>query len=749
MNLSGTDINENGQPDLVELLYPAAATLPPEGDEDEDGLSNKEERQAITDPFDARSRLQARIRGSDEDNGVLEVTVTSVPGRQYGLWFSSDLERWRRIGVAETAFSDHMTVAIDRQALMGREDERGFLRFAVTDIDTDGDGLDDALENYLGFDPANRNSARSAVAGGDYEQFRSLLDGGNREGGLFGTSQRGVPSPEQASRFLAQASFGPSGEKITAFRNLGPGAYGQWIADQIAVRPSYLRTYIDRLALRMSSDAAKSGGQPNPIFPHFVTRQTDFAMFRENVNTVWMRQALFAPDELRQRVAWALSQIVVVGPRCNSYGIAAADWYDTVIEHALGNYRDLLYDIAVHPWMGWYLSHLDNRKADPFINRFPDENFAREIMQLFSIGLWELNMDGTRKLDASGEPIPAYDNGDIVHLARVFTGLELREGARGQSAFAQAPMQMNEDEHDRGDAFSSFGYDSSEKRFLGAVLPTFANDPGRKGLDDVSAAIDVLIDHPNCPPFISKTLIQHLVTSNPSPAYVERVARVFAGEDGHRRGDLGATVRAILLDREARGLAAMLHPESGRLKGPMLRIASLARAFEAGSETSSLHDLNGIQFWSPRKDVLFGELLQYPFEYPSVFNFYETGYSRPGEIRERGLVSPEFAIMNPLTATTLPNRLWSFVEDGFHDAHPDVTPPFRIRIEPLKDLSEDTEQLLDRINLLLCHGMLSPGGRKTMREALSGYAPGTGQWRNRIELAISLALVSPDCAVLK
>ena len=728
--LRASDLNENGWDDLAELLYPGLSKLSPDDDADQDGIDNGMEARAATDPFDPESQFSARWLGNE--NGTL--VISTIPERLYQIWVSPNMIDWQVFGSPVAASSSETVIDLDLAVL--RNGSRRFLRVSSINADTDGDGLDDALERFLGFDPENPHSVRSAANGGDREQLTRLL-------------LHGVPSEEHASRFLAQATFGPTMTKIAELRARGPDAYEEWIDQQMGISPNYLRRYIDLLARRMNADGAKSGVRPNPIFPHFVTQQTTFAMFRENVNTVWMRQALFAPDELRQRVAWALSQIVVVGPRCNSYGIAAADWYDTIIEHALGNYRDLLYDIAMHPWMGWYLSHLGNRKADPFINRLPDENFAREIMQLFSIGLWELNIDGTRKLDAKGQPVPAYDNTDIVHLARVFTGLALQEGFSGQGAFAAAPMRMIESEHDTGDAFTSIAYDSAEKTFLGATLPTFAKDPGRTGLDDISDALDVLVNHPNCPPFISKNLIQHLVTSNPSPRYVERVAKVFAGEQGNKRGDLAATIKAILLDPEARDPSAMLNPMSGRLKAPMLRITCLARAFEAGAETPALHDLTGIQFWSPRKDVMFGELLEYPFEYPSVFNFYEPGYSRPGEIRDRGFVSPEFAIMNPLTATTFPNRLWSLVQDGFHDAHPDVTPPFELQLTPLRPLSEDTELLLDRINLLLCHGMLSPQGRAIMREALDFWKPGTGQWRHRAELAIYLALVSPDCAVLK
>ena len=607
------DVNGNGISDLAELIYPELSGLSADGDADGDGSTNGEEALARTDPFDANSRLAAvELAPVDLDAGTFTLEFSSAPGLHYRVMTSPDLVDWQPLG-GDIAGAD---VSTSIELELGDE-SRKFLRAeVVAAIDSDGDGLEDALESYLGFATDSGSSVRAAANGGDFQHFVNLMSGGNRDAGQFGSGGPGVPSQEQASRFLAQASFGPTMEKISALRALGPGAYENWIDAQIATDPNFLRSYIDLLVARMDSDSSASGSSVNPVFPHYVTQQTSFAMFRENVNTVWMRQALFAPDELRQRMAWALSQIVVIGPRCNSYGIAAADWYDTVIRHSFGNYRELLYDIAVHPWMGWYLSHIGNRKADPTINRLPDENFAREIMQLFSIGLWELNMDGTRKLDLEGKPIPTYSNADIEQLARVFTGLDLQSGVAGQFAYAVAPMRMIESRHDTGDAVSASVYGAPEKTFLGASLPAFADDPGRTGLDDVSDAVDVLINHPSCPPFIAKNLIQHFVSSNPSPAFVERVATVFADDGTGTRGNLAATIRAILLDPEARDLSAALDPESGRLKGPMLRTVSVARAFDAGANTPALHDLTGIQFWSPRKTTVFGEFLEYPVRIP-------------------------------------------------------------------------------------------------------------------------------------
>ncbi|NNC89448.1 MAG: DUF1800 family protein [Akkermansiaceae bacterium] len=738
------DLNGNGIPDLAELRFPGLSSLPPGTDSDGDGATNLEEAFAGTDPFDRASVLRG-LGFVESAPDFFEFSFTSEVGKSYMLEAGDDLADWSPFGSALTATGPVTTAVIPRGDLPAGG--RAFVRAALLPApDTDLDGLEDELEAYLGWNAGDAASVRSASDDGDLLQFATLMKGGSPHGGMFGSTLPGVPSEEQASRFLAQATFGPTPQKIAALRALGPNCYETWIDQQLAAPPNYLRTYIDVLAARMVAD---SNAPDYDVFPHYVTEQSNFAMYRENVNTVWMRQALFADDELRQRVAWALSQIVVIGPRCNSYGIAAADWYDTVLEHSLGNYRDLLYDIAVHPWMGWWLSHLGNQKADPTINRMPDENFAREIMQLFSIGLLELNMDGTPVLDVHGNPVETYTNDDIQQVARVFTGLDLQTGIGGQAAFAAAPMRMIESRHDTGDAVSASVYGAPEKVFLGTSLPAFDDDPGRTGLDDVSDTVDILINHPNCPPFISMNLIQHLVTSNPSPAYVERVAGVFADDGTGVRGNLAATVKAILMDPEARDLAAALDPRAGRLKGPMLRTVAMARAFDAGAATPALHDLTGIQFWAPRKQDVFSDFLEYPNESPSVFNFYEPGYSRPGEVRDLGLLSPEFQIMNALTATSLPNRMWSFIQGGFHYGNPAVTPEFRLQLGPVRSLSVDTDALLDHLNLIFCHGTMSPAGRAEMKAAIDFYAATDPNWIERSELAVFLALISPDGSVLK
>ena len=750
-NSAAADLNTNGIADYAELIYPGLTEIPATTDSDKDGQTNAQESFAGTDPFDPTSYLQALSFTSD-----FEFSFTSVPGRQYRIEQSQSLlpDSWTSIGNLVTAIGPITTVSISIDDLTSPD--IAFIHARVVDsIDSDSDGLEDELESYLGFSTSSSSSVRSSSKGGDYQHFANLMMGGNPAGGMAGTDFLGTPSEEHASRFLAQATWGPRTSDITALRSFGPNAYEQWIDHQLTISPTFTGPYISYLEQRLSSDNALGSAGWDDL-PHFFTNQSSFAHFRENLNTVWMRNALFGEDQLRQRTTWAFSQILVIGPRCNSFAKAASSWYDTIHTHAFGNYREMLYNVSIHPWMGWWLSHVGNEKATQVgtaadgspVLQMPDENFAREIMQLFSIGLWELNMDGTRKLDVEGNPIPTYTNDDITQVARVFTGLTYQSGASGRDIYSAVPMDVVESRHDTGQAAQVAIYGAAEKTFLGHSLPA-----GQTTLEDIDDTIDILINHPNTPPFISKNLIQHLVTSNPSPAYVERVSIIFADDGSGTRGNLAAVIKAILLDPEARNLSYALNPNSGRLKGPMLRTVALARYTQAGSDTPALYDDTGIQFWNPRKATMFADYLEYPFEAPSVFNFYEPGYSRPGEIRDNNLLSPEFQIMNALTSTTIPNRLLDFIENGFHDDSvktPGVTPAFTAKLAPLETLSlASAEALVDEMNLIFAHGFVSPDSRTELINRVNFLSNSPSNASERAKLALFLSVISPEGAVLK
>lgn len=752
------DANGNGLPDLAELLSPEIAQLPRTEDTDGDGISNIWEARGGTDPFDSTSFLRSRGFSRAALSGdTVTFSFASVAGVRYRIEHSDSIDTgtWNTVRNL-TANNIETTVTIP---LAGLDPEKCFFRARILrTVDSDNDGVEDNLELLLGFDPNNANSVNSASAGGDFAQFFKLIQGANSQAGEFNSTSAGVPSLEQTSRFLAQASFGPSEDLIRYVRSFGDNAFSQWIDEQVEVPATFTKPYSDLIAVEAPGDVLP-GRFRNEGVPYYSTTFADVNV--RNIETVWMRQALFAPDRLRQRVAWALSQIIVASSENSRHGAAHSVFYDLLIEHALGNYEDLLYEVSINPLMGRYLSSLGNQRVNLSSGRFPDENYAREIMQLFSIGLWELNLDGTRILDSNGDPIPTYSNEDIVQVARVFTGLDLQSAGDFTQRLATHPMQMREALHDNGNSADILNfYGDPRKTFLRNLprytpprLPAFGSS-SRSGLDDIRDTVNILFNHPNCPPFISRNLIQHLVTSNPSPDYIERVAQVFVADDNGERGNLAAVVKAILLDEEARSLNFQLADQPGRLKAPMLRLTSLATAFEAGVESPALHDFSGVQFFQhpDPNDRAFESFLEFPFNHPSVFNFYEPGYAHPGDIRDSGLVSPEFQIVNSLTAVNMPNQFYGFIDDRFHTISPGVTTPptpdFSIDTDPyLDDAENDIDRLLDRLNILLCHGRLSAATRTIVKESLDNL---TGRNRRRIvEHAIYLVMTTPDAAILR
>ena len=384
------------------------------------------------------------------------------------------------------------------------------------------------------------------------------------------------PSPKAAARFLIQAAFGPDGVKpsdsngipqnVAEVMQLG---FAGWIDDQFTRPVCKLEPFVN-----YAGTAGILNGDNIKKQTAWWNRAMGVTKIRpDDANTV-------QPDLLRQRIGFALSQLFVVSDRPETLAVqpgGLANYYDMLLNDAFGSFRTLLFDVTLHPVMGVYLSHLLNKKAAN--NIFPDENYAREVMQLFSIGLWKLNQDGSRQLDGQGQPIPTYDNSNITEFARVFTGLGYA-GNPNYSLFPQnflAPMKLWDTHHD-----------CNAKTLLnGVTLPLrtpSTPDVGTATLADINGAIDCLFNHPNVGPFIGRQLIQRLVTSNPSPAYISRVAAVFADNGQGVRGDMKAVIKAILLDTEARDPAMMSSSTFGKLREPFLRCVNLAHAFNASAQ---------------------------------------------------------------------------------------------------------------------------------------------------------------------
>jgi len=513
-------------------------------------------------------------------------------------------------------------------------------------------------------------------------------------------------SAAQAARFLAQATFGADDRSIAEVIATG---YAGWIEAQFAKPQSLHRAYLESVI-----DPA----QPQQVFRNAV------------LDSFWT-QAITGADQLRQRVAFALSEIFVVSQLSapvSQRPRGLADYLDMLGREAFGNFRSLLDRVSLHPIMGLCLSHLRNQKEDPATGRVPDENYAREVMQLFTIGLYQLNPDGTARLDGRGQKIPTYTNDDVMGLARVFTGFSWAGpdtsnqrffGGRADPDRDVLPMQ----------AYPQF-HSLAEKRFLGVVIPA-----GTGPTESLRVALDALFNHPNVGPFFGRQLIQRLVTSNPSPAYVRRVAAAFDNDGRGVRGDMKAVLRAVLLDPEARSDSSAAGPAFGKLREPVLRLSAWARAFKATSASGAFR-IRDTSDPSTR-------LGQAPLRSPSVFNFFRPGYVPPNtSIAAAGLVAPEFQITGETSVAGYLNYMRNVISTG---AGGDVRSSYADELP----LAADPQKLVERVELLLTGNQLSSSTRTAIRDAVAAIrADGSNAALNRVRLAVFLVMASPEFLVI-
>jgi len=464
-------------------------------------------------------------------------------------------------------------------------------------------------------------------------------------------------SRAEAWRFLTQATFGADDVNIDRLMTIG---YEAWIDEQFSLHPSV--TYRDFFTRRDAEIKADHPGDP-----------TAKAGQEQTVEAFYTR-ALTDKAQLRARLAFALSEILVVSHQDDTLGISApqmvAGYLDTLDTALDGTYRDLLEAVAKSPAMGQYLTYRGNTKEAPSLGHFPDENFAREIMQLFSIGLYELNSDGSKKLDGNGNPIETYTSADVKGLAKVFTGWGNYRGAAYSSVSEQACFAWTQACQDPEGFYHPMvpypTYHSvSEKKFLGVTIAA-QDTPSPQA--DLTAALDRLTTHPNTAPFVSKLLIQRLVTSNPTPDYVSRVAERFTATGGN----LKEVVKAILLDDEARSPLTLVAPEHGKLREPILRLTALLRAFKFTTTTAGL-SASPLDSGSTRLDyVAIGNTSdpatswgQAPLNAPSVFNYFRPGYTPPmGEAASRGMAVPEMQLVNESSVTGYVNAVQDLLTNG-------------------------------------------------------------------------------------
>jgi uncharacterized protein (DUF1800 family) len=536
-----------------------------------------------------------------------------------------------------------------------------------------------------------------------------------------------LTAEQEAARFLAQATLGADLALIQEVATMG---IEPWIDAQFALPQSQL---LDYLYSELYDENEIGSSSP----------------WRELFRYALWQTALYGDDLLRQRVALALSEIFVISTEMDAiYGVAngAADWYDMLLRNAFGNFRDLLQDVTLHPLMGSFLSHAGNRKTDLSENRFPDENYARECMQLFTIGLFLLNDDGSLILDGNNEPIPTYDNSHITEFAKIFTGLQYDVDGDPHVWWtpdftsgwlkpytAVRPLKMWDSEHEP----------DSKTLLNGYVVPN-----GQTGMEDVSEALDHLFNHPNVGPFIGKQLIQRLVKSNPSPAYVGRVTAAFNDNGSGVRGDMQAVIKAILLDDEARNPAHINNPTHGKLREPFFRFTQLVRAFHYENPQGKFWDAG----WGVEND-----LRQYMFNAPSVFNFFSPGYSPPGALSANGLTAPEFQLMNSYTAISTINFWYSRLWWGYVIDLPDETTEIKGQTydldQPQPELSyevtlvNDIPSLVDHLDLVLTSGTMSTEMRGIIETAVTDYDDDGASAEDVVRMAIFLFMSCPEYAV--
>lgn len=573
-------------------------------------------------------------------------------------------------------------------------------------------------------------------------------DAGMRSG--FESADAGPSSDSDAARFLTQATFGPTLVEIAHLRNVG---YQAWLNEQFALPASTQVPYLDWV----------ENLPPLPIGANYVTDSTRLEAWAINaLGTPDPSRGMAAPaDQLRQRVAFALSEIFVVSNKNGTLAYqpwALASWYDMLAANAFGNYRDLLEDATLHPAMGIYLTHMQNQKADTTHNIRPDENYAREVLQLFSIGLIKLAEDGTPLL-SGGQPIPTYYQAGVRGFAGVLTGWNWNNTGCGSTTYVccdennysncgrygynlpswKLPMQSIEAFHDNTSAKQLLDY-------AGVALPAGMLSPGGTAPQELDAALDNIFLHPNVGPFIGRRLIQRLVTSNPSPAYVQRVTAVFNNNGSGVRGDLKATVRAILLDPEARFGQWMFPSIFGKLREPLIKNTQLWRAMSATTETGRIETLNP---YPPIEDW-FG---QGPLRSQSVFNFFAPDYRHSGEISNLGLYSPEFQILSDITSVSTNNRLFSLSfcwhsegGDCWTNGHGATLYLDTAREAGLA--ASNPSALLDRYSLLFMSGQMSPFMHQSLLTRLNAIS-GSTRGRQRVQHALYLILNSPEYSIQK
>lgn len=591
--------------------------------------------------------------------------------------------------------------------------------------------LDDGVTAWLPIDPmANYDLGVGAMAfdGVNLTESRNRM---SWSGALRLKWPTYAASPVAAaradvSRFLQQATFGPRAYDVDAL--LG-NSYDAWLTAQYAMTP--INDFVACVQRRYDMGDAwrPRGANYNP----------------GQLNRCFWAVVANAPDQLRRRMAFALHQIFMVSlsdSTLYNYSRAYGSYLDILNRHALGNFRVLLEEVALSPAMGLYLSHMRNRKEDPVTGRMPDENFAREVMQLFTIGLEELNPDGTPRLDANGRRIETYTNNDVMAMAKVFTGFSwaLPDSQLSERNFLLGGPDFSQSKDQKIDLLRMKPYpgqhSTAEKRLFDGKPHAVVIPADSTAQTSVKIALDALFEHPNVGPFIGRQLIQRLVSSNPSPAYVARVTRVFNDNGNGQRGDLFAVVRAILLDPEARQSPAA---GFGKLREPVLRVTHWMRSFDAVSASGEYMLENELE-----------SLQQRPLYAPSVFGYFRPGYVHPGTAwAATGATVPEFQITNESTTIGWINLAERMAGSGLGATvagAPDVASSFNMQSALIAN--GNINALLEHLNHLLLGGTMSANTRRNIINTVGMISGrGTAQDQSRARAAVFIAMSSPEYLV--
>ncbi|NJS14240.1 MAG: DUF1800 family protein [Sphingopyxis sp.] len=595
-------------------------------------------------------------------------------------------------------------------------------------IECNFDGLVGPTHNYAGL---SRGNVASMTAPAMALALAACGGGGGSSG--EGSASPAPPpvavvkkptSDAEAVRFLNRSVFSASAAEITRVKDVG---YVSWIDAEMA-KP------IGELGVNAYT---RIGGEDlandDPSTTNFHTQ------------LMW-QQLLDSNDQMRKRMAFALSEFFVVsanGVDTIWHGLGLLHYWDILNKYAFGNFRALLEEVTLNPMMGQYLSLKGSQKEDAKTGRRPDENYAREVMQLFTIGLVELNNDGSVRKDASGNPIATYSNDDVTNVARALSGWDYQVLADEQLkeypwfAPAYVKRQMTSDPQKMPYTWSTRPSEHSmlEAKFLGTTIP--ANTDAIPALKIV---LDTLFNHANTPVFFSKQMIQRLVTSNPSPAYVDRIAKVFANNGQGVRGDLGAVFKAILIDEEALSASGLTSQTFGKVREPFVRFVQWARTFTLKKPPSGKYDL----YDTSQQSNSLGQMV---FRSPSVFNFFRPGYVPAGTaIADNKLVAPEFQIVNEISTIGYANFMHSVVTNK---NNPNLEPDYSAEMA----IANDSTALVNRIDLILSGGQLSQANRDRIKQAVDSITlPATNDADarfSRVAAAIMLTMVSPQYLVQK